>query len=251
MHSTMRNESNAENNFDEKHVAEHNEKASSYASEDSSEKVVWDARTVVALASLCLLWYISIFDRVIDKNEMWSILTFVGSVRSRPPFQAAMTPLLTSTGSQLPLYFLGGMALTATSWMPVANTLALASVAPFSGYLGDLFGRRNITMIGAGAIRVGIVIVATAHSFAQVVGGMALSGAGAGIGELTALSGVGELVPVKKRGLFVGLVVACLIPTTPYVMYSQLFSSRTDPEAYQGWRWGMLVPSMLDLECMC
>ncbi|SMR47418.1 unnamed protein product [Zymoseptoria tritici ST99CH_3D1] len=241
MHSTMRNESNTENNFDEKHVAERNEKASSYASEDSSEKVVWDARTVVALASLCLLWYISIFDRVIDKNEMWSILTFVGSVRSRPPFQAAMTPLLTSTGSQLPLYFLGGMALTATSWMPVANTLALASVAPFSGYLGDLFGRRNITMIGAGAIRVGIVIVATAHSFAQVVGGMALSGAGAGIGELTALSGVGELVPVKKRGLFVGLVVACLIPTTPYVMYSQLFSSRTDPQAYQGWRWGQWI----------
>ncbi|SMQ47637.1 unnamed protein product [Zymoseptoria tritici ST99CH_3D7] len=56
MHSTMRNESNTENNFDEKHVAERNEKASSYASEDSSEKVVWDARTVVALASLCLLW---------------------------------------------------------------------------------------------------------------------------------------------------------------------------------------------------
>ncbi|SMQ47638.1 unnamed protein product [Zymoseptoria tritici ST99CH_3D7] len=96
-------------------------------------------------------------------------------------------------------------------------------------------------MIGAGAIRVGIVIVATAHSFAQVVGGMALSGAGAGIGELTALSGVGELVPVKKRGLFVGLVVACLIPTTPYVMYSQLFSSRTDPQAYQGWRWGQWI----------
>jgi MFS family permease len=122
--------------------------------------------------------------------------------------------------------------------MPVANTLALAAVAPFSGSLGDLFGRRNITIIGALAICVGIVIVATAHSFAQVIAGMALSGAGAGIGELTALSGVGELVPVKKRGLYVGLVVAFLIPSTPYVMYSQLFSSRTDPTNYQGWRWG-------------
>ncbi|KJY00781.1 hypothetical protein TI39_contig312g00027 [Zymoseptoria brevis] len=99
MHSTVRNESDAENHFDEKRVAEHQEKAASYASEDTSEKVVWDG-----------------------------------------------------------------------------------------GYLGDLFGRRDITMIGPGAICVGIVIVATAHSFAQVVGGMALSRAGAGIRELTALS---------------------------------------------------------------
>lgn len=125
--------------------------------------------------------------------------------------------------------------------MPVCNTLALASVAPFSGYLGDIFGRRNITLIGAGAIITGCVITATSHTFGQIIVGMALAGAGAGIGELTALSGVGELVPVKKRGMYVALVVACLVPTTPYVLYSQLFSSRTDPDAYQGWRWGQWI----------
>lgn len=103
-------------------------------------------------------------------------------------------------GSQVPLYFTGGMlsymaadlggkALTSPSWIPVCNTLAVASIAPFSGYLGDIFGRRNITLIGSVLIMVGIVVVATSHSFGVAVAGMSIAGAGAGIGELTALGG--------------------------------------------------------------
>ncbi|KAH6715893.1 putative major facilitator superfamily transporter [Leptodontidium sp. MPI-SDFR-AT-0119] len=147
-------------------------------------------------------------------------------------------------GSQVPLYFtggmlsymaadLGGVALTSSSWIPVCNTLAVASVAPFSGYLTDIFGRRNITLIGSILIMVGIVVVGTAHHFGQAVAGMSIAGAGAGIGELTALGGVAELVPVKHRGLYLGGIVSFLIPFTPYVLYSQLLSTRTA----QGWRW--------------
>jgi MFS family permease len=84
---------------------------------------------------------------------------------------------------------LGGDALTSPSWIPVCNTLAVASVAPFSGHLTDIFGRRNITLIGSLLIMVGLVVTATAHSFAQAIAGMSLAGAGAGIGELTALGG--------------------------------------------------------------
>lgn len=36
---------------------------------------------------------------------------------------------------------------------------------------------------------VGLAVVGTAHSFGQAVAGMSISGAGAGIGELTALGG--------------------------------------------------------------
>ena len=103
-------------------------------------------------------------------------------------------------GSQIPLYFTGGMlsymaadiggkALTQSSWFPVCNTLAVASVAPFSGYLQDIFGRRNITLVGSILIMAGCAIVGTAHSFGQTIVGMTLAGAGAGIGELTALAG--------------------------------------------------------------
>lgn len=111
-----------------------------------------------------------------------------------------MHPRSRFSGSQVPLYFtggmlsymaadLGGVALTSSSWIPVCNTLAVASVAPFSGYLTDIFGRRNITLIGSILIMVGIVVVGTAHHFGQAVAGMSIAGAGAGIGELTALGG--------------------------------------------------------------
>jgi hypothetical protein len=44
---------------------------------------------------------------------------------------------------------------------------------------------------------------------------------------------VAELVPVKHRGLYLGGIVSFLLPFTPYVMYSQILSTRTS----QGWRW--------------
>jgi MFS family permease len=75
------------------------------------------------------------------------------------------------------------------SWLPVANTLAIASTAPFVGYIQDLIGRRYIALLGCVLLIVGVVLVGTAHEFGRAVGGMALAGAGAGIGELTALAG--------------------------------------------------------------
>lgn len=78
---------------------------------------------------------------------------------------------------------------SASAWLPVCNTLVLAAVSPFAGYLQDLFGRRYITLVGSVMIMVGIVLVGTAHSFAQAIAGMSLSGGGAAIGELTALAG--------------------------------------------------------------
>jgi MFS family permease len=78
---------------------------------------------------------------------------------------------------------------SASGWLPTANTLAIAAVAPFVGYLQDLFGKRYIALFGALLLCVGCVLLATTHSFGQALAGMALAGAGAGIGELTGLAG--------------------------------------------------------------
>ncbi len=102
------------------------------------------------------------------------------------------------TGSQIILYFVGGSltfitgSLKAPStavWLPVANTLAIAAIAPYTGYMQDLFGKRYIAILGAILICVGIIVLGKANTFGQGVTGMALSGAGAGIGELTGLAG--------------------------------------------------------------
>jgi MFS family permease len=154
----------------------------------------------------------------------------------------ALTLGMLYTGSQIVLYMVGGMdsyvsaALGAqgkAGWITVANTLAITSVAPFTGYLQDLVGRREITLIGSAIICVGIALVGSAHSFGQAVGGMAMAGAGAGICELSALAGLSDIVPVKHRGYALALMIACILPFTPYVIYGQLLASHTS------WRWGI------------
>ena len=79
---------------------------------------------------------------------------------------------------------------TIEAWMPISYSLALAAIAPFCGYLQDLFGRRNITLAGGVVLCIGIIVVATAHTIGAAICGMAIAGAGAAIGELTALAGL-------------------------------------------------------------
>ncbi len=97
------------------------------------------------------------------------------------------------------LYFVGGCLsyiaedlnlTTGSAWLPVANVLGVAAFSPFSGYLEDLLGRRTIAISGAALLCIGCLILGTAHGFAQALAGLAISGAGAGVGELTALAGL-------------------------------------------------------------
>lgn len=74
-------------------------------------------------------------------------------------------------------------------WLPTANILAVASIAPYTGYLEDLLGRRNIALVGTLLLCIGCILLGTAHNMGQALAGMSISGAGAAVGELTALAG--------------------------------------------------------------
>ncbi|OAG45348.1 hypothetical protein AYO21_00696 [Fonsecaea monophora] len=147
-------------------------------------------------------------------------------------------------GSQLPLYFVsaslsfivkqvGGADID--SWLPQSYALAFASLAPFSGYLQDVFGRRYISLTGGLVLCVGLIIVGTARTMAQGIVGCTISGVGAAIGELTALAGTSELVPVRKRGWYLGLVTGCILPFSPYAIYT------TELGMHSTWRWGIWI----------
>ena len=121
-------------------------------------------------------------------KTVWTTRTFLATV--------SLSGLY--VGSQIPLYFVGGSlsfiakdigGSEASAWLSVSYALALSAVAPFCGYLQDLVGRRNITLAGGVSLMMGCIILATAHSFGQGVVGMSFAGAGAAIGELTALAG--------------------------------------------------------------
>jgi MFS family permease len=53
------------------------------------------------------------------------------------------------------------------------------------------------------------------------IAGMAISGGGAGILELTALAVTSEIAPVRKRGLYVAILVFTILPFCPSVLWAQ------------------------------
>ena len=57
---------------------------------------------------------------------------------------------------------------------------------------------------------------------------MVISGLGAGLNELIALAGTAELVPIQKRGTYVGLVVFTILPFCPSVLWAQLIAEASN-----------------------
>ncbi|OQV00814.1 hypothetical protein CLAIMM_06262 [Cladophialophora immunda] len=142
-------------------------------------------------------------------------------------------------GSQLPSQMVGGalgyvsadIHTSFASWLITANTLAYAAVCPFVGYVTDLVGRRWIVLAGGVSIVVGSIVIATTHTFGQAVAGMAIAGAGGGICELSALAGIAEIAPIRRRGVYLGACTFTIAPFAPYLIYCELLSTKAS------WRW--------------
>ncbi|KAJ9638267.1 hypothetical protein H2201_008867 [Coniosporium apollinis] len=147
------------------------------------------------------------------------------------------------TGSQIPVYILGGIppiiygdlgGLDRWVWFVLANLLALAAVCPFVGSLSDLIGRRWVALMGSAFLVVAMIICGTARNMNQFIAGMTLSGAGAGICELTSLAVTSELAPTRKRGKYVAVLIFTIVPFCPSVLWAQLIAAHTS------WRYCVL-----------
>lgn len=80
-----------------------------------------------------------------------------------------------------------------------ANTLGVAAICPFVGYITDLLGRRSLSLLGSVLLIAASAILATSHSLGQSVAAQAIGGIGAGICELVALAGWVELQHPDKQ----------------------------------------------------
>ncbi|KIX04561.1 uncharacterized protein Z518_05431 [Rhinocladiella mackenziei CBS 650.93] len=144
------------------------------------------------------------------------------------------------TGSQIPLYLFGGIppyiyqdigSVDRRTWFVLGNLLALAAICPFVGSLSDLIGRRYVALIGAGFLVFGMIVVSTANTMNTFIGGMVISGVGAGINELTALAATSEMAPTSKRGKYVAVLIFTIIPFCPSVLWGQWIAYHAN------WRW--------------
>ena len=92
-------------------------------------------------------------------------------------------------------------------WVVGAWSVASASTAGVGGYLSDIFGRRNIILVGNLLVFIGCILGATARSIAVIITAQALVGMGAGF-LFDAFAAATEMLPNKWRALAAGMVEA-------------------------------------------
>lgn len=83
------------------------------------------------------------------------------------------------TGSQIPVYLLGGIppliysdigGLDRWVWFVLANLLTLAAIVPFVGSMSDLLGRRWVSLVGSVLLVIAMIICGTAKGMNQFIG---------------------------------------------------------------------------------
>lgn len=122
------------------------------------------------------------------------------------------------------------------SWVVTSYLLASTIVTALVGKLGDLFGRKRVFQAAIVFFVVGSVSCGLSQSMAMLVGSRALQGIGGGGITVTASALIGEVVPLRERGRYQGILGAVFGVTT--VVGPLLGGYFTD---YLTWRWAFWV----------
>jgi EmrB/QacA subfamily drug resistance transporter len=122
------------------------------------------------------------------------------------------------------------------SWVVTSYLLASTVVTALVGKLGDLFGRKRVFQAAVVFFVAGSVLCGLAQSMTMLVGARALQGIGGGGITVTASALIGEVVPLRERGRYQGILGAVFGVTT--VVGPLLGGYFTD---YLTWRWAFWI----------
>ncbi|KAF8468646.1 major facilitator superfamily domain-containing protein [Gautieria morchelliformis] len=94
------------------------------------------------------------------------------------------------------------------TWIGTAYTLSSTAFQPLCGALADIFGRRPCMLGSLTMFALGSAVCGAAKDMPMLIAGRTVQGVGAaGIGSLTDII-VADLVPLKDRGTFMGILAA-------------------------------------------
>lgn len=96
----------------------------------------------------------------------------------------------------------------AAAWLFTAFVLASVAALPVMGALSDRFGRRPVYVANIAVFGAGSLVAALAPSFDILVLARVIQGIGAGGLFPVASATVGDVVPIARRGAFLGLIGA-------------------------------------------
>jgi EmrB/QacA subfamily drug resistance transporter len=107
---------------------------------------------------------------------------------------------------------LGGV--THLSWVVTAYVLASTVTTPFYGKLGDMYGRKKFFIAAILIFLAGSALSGLSHSMTELITFRAIQGLGAGGLMVGAMATIGEIVPPRERGKYMGYMMVIMMLAT-------------------------------------
>jgi EmrB/QacA subfamily drug resistance transporter len=119
---------------------------------------------------------------------------------------AALDQTIVSTALPTIVGDLGGA--NHVSWVVTAYLLTNTIATVLAGRFGDLFGRKRVFQFGAGLFVLASALCGLAGSLTWLIVWRALQGVGAGALTVTATALIGDIIPLRERGRYQGMLGA-------------------------------------------
>ncbi|HET9720866.1 MAG TPA: MDR family MFS transporter [Solirubrobacteraceae bacterium] len=119
-------------------------------------------------------------------------------------FLAALDQTIVSTALPTIVGDLGG--LNHLSWVVTAYLLASTASTPLYGKLGDMYGRKPLFLTAIVIFLAGSMLAGLSQSLNELIAFRALQGVGAGGLMVGAQAIIGDIVPPRERGRYMGLI---------------------------------------------
>ena len=122
---------------------------------------------------------------------------------------AMLDQLVVSTALPRIVGDLGG--LNHLAWVVTAYVLASTITTPLYGKLGDMYGRKKLLMIAIVIFLIGSALSGLSTTMNELIAFRALQGLGAGGLMVGAIATIGDLVPPRERGQYMGYMMAAMM----------------------------------------
>ncbi len=122
---------------------------------------------------------------------------------------AMLDQLVVSTALPRIVGDLGG--LDHLAWVVTAYVLASTITTPLYGKLGDMYGRKRLLMIAIVIFLIGSALSGLSTTMNELIAFRALQGLGAGGLMVGAIATIGDLVPPRERGQYMGYMMAAMM----------------------------------------
>lgn len=99
-------------------------------------------------------------------------------------------------------------AFSSLSWIVTAYLITTTITIPIAGKLSDLYGRRNILLIGVGIFTAASLMSGLSSDVTQLILWRAVQGIGGGIITANAFTIIGDLFAARERGKWQGMIGA-------------------------------------------